>query len=303
MNTAVVVSSPPNAVAHALTAPEMKAQIQRIQQVMKAVMKDKVHFGKVPGTPKPSLWKPGAEVLCATFHIAPSYRVDDLSDADAIRYRVTCVGTHQATGVVLGEGMGEASSNEEKYRWRAVVCDEEFESTDEDRRRVKYKRGDNGIYTVAQVRTEPADIANTVLKMACKRAQVAMTLNVTAASDIFTQDLEDMPEELRGRNDAAGDNEGGGDGRQQQPAQRGRPETQAPRSRSNGNGASSTGGGNGRCTDRQANLINVKLDQAGIAPNEFLKLFEINAVGELPFAKVNEALAWIANPGDGGGEG
>jgi hypothetical protein len=33
--------------------------------------------------------------------------------------------------------------------------------------------------------------------MACKRAQVAMTLNVTAASDIFTQDIEDLPEELR----------------------------------------------------------------------------------------------------------
>jgi hypothetical protein len=33
--------------------------------------------------------------------------------------------------------------------------------------------------------------------MACKRAMIAMTLNVTAASDIFTQDIEDLPEELR----------------------------------------------------------------------------------------------------------
>jgi hypothetical protein len=33
--------------------------------------------------------------------------------------------------------------------------------------------------------------------MACKRAMVAMILNVTAASDIFTQDIEDLPEELR----------------------------------------------------------------------------------------------------------
>ena len=63
--------------------------------------------------------------------------------------------------------------------------------TPEDRKRIKY-----GKYTAKQVRTEPADLANTVLKMACKRAQLAMTLNVTAASDIFSQDLDDLPPEL-----------------------------------------------------------------------------------------------------------
>jgi hypothetical protein len=35
---------------------------------------------------------------------------------------------------------------------------------------------------------------NTIMKMACKRALVAATLNATAASDIFTQDVEDMPQ-------------------------------------------------------------------------------------------------------------
>jgi hypothetical protein len=48
-----------------------------------------------------------------------------------------------------------------------------------------------------QIRTEPADVANTVLKMAKKRAQIDLTLTATAASDIFTQDVEDIPDELR----------------------------------------------------------------------------------------------------------
>ena len=52
-------------------------------------------------------------------------------------------------------------------------------------------------YTVQQVRTESADLANTVLKMACKRAKIAMVLNVTAASDMFGQDLEDLDAALR----------------------------------------------------------------------------------------------------------
>lgn len=39
-----------------------------------------------------------------------------------------------------------------------------------------------------------ADVYNTVLKMAVKRAHVAAILFVTCASDVFTQDVEDMPE-------------------------------------------------------------------------------------------------------------
>src|SRR5690554_380757 len=182
-----------------LSAAEMKAQVRRIQEVMKAVMKDGVHYGKIPGAgDKKTLFKPGAEVLCTAFRIAPSYRITDLSTSDEVRYRVVCIGTHQTTGTVLGEGMGEASTNEEKYKWRNAVCKEEFEDAPDDRRRIKWQRGSNGgAYERYQVRTEPADVANTVLKMACKRAQVAMAINVTAASDIFTQDLEDMPEEVR----------------------------------------------------------------------------------------------------------
>lgn len=176
---------------------EVVAHVRLVQEVMEAVMKEGVHYGKIPGTPKPSLWKPGAEVLGMTFRIAPSYQIEDLSTADAIRYRVRCVGTHQISGHILGEGAGECSSNEEKYKWRKAVNKTEWNATPEDRRRIKYARGQNGDYTIDQVRTSPADIANTILKMACKRAQVAMAINVTAASDIFAQDLEDLPEEIR----------------------------------------------------------------------------------------------------------
>lgn len=180
------------------TANDIRAQVNRVQEVMKAVMKNEVHYGIVPGTKKPSLWKPGAEVLCATFHIAPEYRIEDLSTADCVRYRVTCIGVHQATGIKMGEGLGECSSNEEKYRWERTYSKREFDATPVDRRRVKYAKGQGGSeYEVTQIRVEPADVANTILKMAAKRAQIAMTLNVTAASDCFAQDLEDLPPGVR----------------------------------------------------------------------------------------------------------
>lgn len=168
-----------------------------VQEVMRSVMKPNVHYGAIPGAgEKPTLLKPGAEVLCMTFRIADEYEIVDLSTAGAVRYRVKCIGRHQATGVALGSGLGEASTDEEKYRWRKAVCDAEFEGTPADMKRTKYGRKSGGHYTVQQIRTEPADLANTVLKMACKRAKIAMVLNVTAASDMFSQDLEDLDAEL-----------------------------------------------------------------------------------------------------------
>lgn len=177
---------------------EVVAHAKTVQQVMQAVMKPNVHYGAIPGAgDKPTLLKSGAEVLCMTFRIADRYEVTDLSVSGVIRYRVNCVGEHQQTGTPLGSGLGECSTDEEKYRWRKAVCDEEFDSTPETMRRLKFgRKGGGGHYTVKQVRTEPADLANTVLKMACKRAKIAMVLNVTAASDMFSQDLEDLDAEL-----------------------------------------------------------------------------------------------------------
>ena len=179
------------------TITEVIQHVKAVQEVMRSVMKEGVHYGTVPGAgDKPTLFKSGAEVLCMTFRIDDDYEVEDLSSEDLIRYRVKCIGRHQQTGMRLGSGLGECSTGEEKYRWRKAVCTEEFEATPQNMRRVKYGKKQGGFYTVDQVRTDPADLANTVLKMAMKRAKIAMVLNVTGASDMFSQDLEDLDTEL-----------------------------------------------------------------------------------------------------------
>lgn len=177
----------------ALSAVDIRAQVNLIQEVMKAVMKENEHYGKIPGCQKPSLWKPGAEKLLMTFRIASEPAIEDLSTKDEARYRVTRRGM-TAGGMFVGAGIGEASSSEEKYRWRRAVCDEEWQETPEDRRREKWGKHDGKAYKTKQIRTNIADVANTILKMADKRAYVALALNVTAASDIFAQDIEDLPE-------------------------------------------------------------------------------------------------------------
>ncbi len=46
-------------------------------------------------------------------------------------------------------------------------------------------------------------------------------------------------------------------------------------------------------TDKQVALIRAQLDQAGLAESLFLATYEIGVFEELPFSKVNDALAWI----------
>lgn len=197
-----------------LTSAEIQQQVNAIQHVLRDVMQRDVHYGVISGCKQPSLFKPGAEKIMATFRLAADPDITDLSADDVIRYQVK-VRLTSPSGVFVGAGVGECSSNEEKYRWRRAVCKEEFEDTAPERRREKWKKyGSKPAFKEQQVRTEPADLANTILKMAKKRAQVDAVLTATAASDCFTQDVEDLPDELRGQMD---DNRPAGVQAQQQP--------------------------------------------------------------------------------------
>lgn len=181
--------------SRSLTAADVRAQVNLMQDVMAEVMRDGTHYGTIPGTKSKSLYKAGAEKLMATFRLAGDPEVTDLSRDGEIAYRVK-VKLTTANGQFIGAGIGECSSSEEKYSWRMAVCDEEYDDTPENRRRVKYAKWQGRVEKKKQVRTNPADVANTILKMAKKRAQVDAVITATAASDIFTQDIEDLPEEV-----------------------------------------------------------------------------------------------------------
>lgn len=181
----------------ALTPANVREHVNLIQQVMTAVMKPNTHYGTIPGCKQPTLYKAGSEVLLTTFRIAVEPEIIDLSTPDEVRYQVKAKGIHQPTGILVGVGIGECSTNEDKYKWRRAICDEEYETTPETRRRIKFSKYKGNVEKTKQIRTEPADLANTVLKMAKKRAQIDLTLTSTGASDIFTQDVEDLPPELQ----------------------------------------------------------------------------------------------------------
>lgn len=272
MSTAVATIEQAGVVGELVSSASLTTRLQRIQQEMANNMEAGVDYGKIPGTPKPSLFKPGAEKLCALFQIAPDYEAEDLSTSDCVRIRVKCIGRQQGTNIILGSGVGECSSDEAKYKWRSPVCQQEFDETPADRRRVKWMKGRDKPYQQKQVRTEPADQANTVLKMAAKRAHVAMALNVTGATAIFTQDIEDAPRELREPADEP-----------QQTTSRRQPQAKAQAAAAPLNEA-------------QLKVLRGKMSDAGMPDEQLCARFKIAKVEELPFSELNAALAFVADP-------
>ncbi|MCD6459428.1 hypothetical protein J7L67_02020 [bacterium] len=217
----------------ALSIKDLMKRQTAIRKIVDLVMEKGVHYVEpYAGAKKNMLSKAGSEVLATTFMIRSKYIVQDLSKDDLVKYNVKCVGISQISGAEVDEGEASCSSNEEKYKWRKAVCQQEYDETEPFRRRIKYawttcwnsqdikawndapddmketfeyfskkdkvtKQGKKLLVKICQVRTEPADLDNTILKMACKRAKTAMVLSLTGCSDIFTQDIKELPEEQK----------------------------------------------------------------------------------------------------------
>ena len=203
------------AVSNAMRLDDILAQVKLIQDVMHRVMKEKEHYGSIPGCgEKKTLLQPGAQKLTMTFRLAPSYEIQEVTLArDHKEYRVTCTLKSIQSGSFVGQGVGCCSTMESKYRWRGGsrkcpkcgkegtvikgkaqygggwLCWTKKGGCDE-----KWPDGAQEIegQSIEKVENEnPADCYNTVLKIAKKRAFVDATITATAASDIFTQDIGD----------------------------------------------------------------------------------------------------------------
>ncbi len=114
---------------------------------------------------KPSLTKEGAELICLPHALKGHYHWlagPESPPLDDSPYQITMKCELEANGKFAGDGVGSASSM------------------------VTKKDG-----TRVQRQKDPGLRHNATLKMACKSAYIAATLNSTAASEFFTQDLED----------------------------------------------------------------------------------------------------------------
>ena len=137
-----------------------KATMSKIGQFQKLVrenLQDGKDYGTIPGTSKPTLYKPGAEKILMLMGLQSTYEIIDSTrnwEVGFFQYQVRC--TLKKEDSIITQGLGACNSKENKY-----------------------------------AKQNPFNIDNTILKMAKKRSQVDASLTVASLSEIFTQDLED----------------------------------------------------------------------------------------------------------------
>jgi hypothetical protein len=169
--------------------------IKRFQAIAKTQMIEGHDYGVIPGTNKPTLLKPGAETITKLLGLADEYVILEQTidwNKPFFHYLIKASLRHMGTGVVISEGVGECNSYESKYRYRWVFQSQLPEGEKPTvTRTINTKKG-----KAKQFRLENEDIfsqVNTILKMAKKRAMVDAALSAGRLSDVFTQDMEDLP--------------------------------------------------------------------------------------------------------------
>jgi len=198
----------------------------RIQQIKRSLMKEDVHYGVIPGTDKPALLKPGAEVLCNVYGLRPDFvpliEYGDGAGSPPIRVTVRAeFHLGDMTGPVVGIGLGAASSWEKRYRYRrgerscpacgtvgsVIKGKQDYGGgwlcwAKKGGCSAKFQEGDAEITSqpVSDVENpDQHDLLNTLIKMAAKRSQIDGALRVTGSSDLFTQDIDENQDDDRER--------------------------------------------------------------------------------------------------------
>ena len=190
----------PRLIMAAGEAAELDSQLR---DMMRAVLVEGTDYGTVPGSSKPSLWKPGAEKLLQWFGFGHEIeKAETERNGDGTRVGVTyrCTVFKE-----MGDGRKVTVATCEGY---TGYDEDTFYTTEQDARRkaeaaerrwaAQYRRPVNPAKW--EYATEYKAPWNSLIKIAQKRALVGAALQATSASTLFTQDLEDM----RGRGDGTG---------------------------------------------------------------------------------------------------
>jgi hypothetical protein len=185
-------------------------------------MREGTDYGVIPGAGTTKvLLKPGAEKLVELFRCTPKFTLltneERWEGNGFFNYMFRARIVSRDAKEVLAEGYGSSNSHEGKHRWRnanrkcpscgkeAIIqgkaeygggwlcfkrkggCGAKFADQDPTITSQEAGKVEN---------TDAADLANTVLKMAKKRALVDAAIALARCSDMFTQDIEDfVPED------------------------------------------------------------------------------------------------------------
>lgn len=168
--------------AFAMTPSEAQAWAVAVREMKRSVLVDGSDYSVIPGTNKPSLLKPGAEMLLLAAGLGfTMLKIEDEGDIGRGGVTYRCSVHRGDRSNVMAECDGYAGYDEDRFYQSAQQSEAKERAN-----ATKWKRAPKEEKFV-----EYRAPWNSVVKMAQKRALVGAALNACAASGLFTQDIED----------------------------------------------------------------------------------------------------------------
>lgn len=180
---------------------KLKTMLELLDKLYTSVMKKGVDYDTLPGTPKPGLLKPGAELLIRFFNLVPDTRIVRRIEKTELetpyfQYDTECRLCNRYE-VFVGNGIGSCNSAEPSYAFRWVFQGELPEELVEKKNELRKTVLPNGQaqFRIRSSRNETFGAVNSIQKRAKKRALMDAVLGVTGAGRLFTADLNEEQDE------------------------------------------------------------------------------------------------------------
>lgn len=199
--------------AGARTVEEAIEAQDQLNRFISSQMRENVDYGIIPGTPKKSLWQPGAQKLLyfnglgVRLEPGPGTVID--WKGGFFNYEYKAVAFYKRTGNVVAECWGSANSMESCFKRKKWVPEARIPAgiKKED---LETKEGDGGKVLYALDITDTHSLPNSISKRAQKRAMVGVALLACRASENFTHSEDDDEEEGGERKSSSASTESSG---------------------------------------------------------------------------------------------
>jgi len=99
-----------------------RTSLSLLRELVREVLVRDRDYGKVPGISGEFLWDPGASQIIASFncHVGPRRFLNFVNDGQKISIVIEVALIHTPSGAEVGSGIGAASSQETKHKYRWV---------------------------------------------------------------------------------------------------------------------------------------------------------------------------------------
>ena len=174
----------------------IKEQMDLAEELVTNLMKLGIDYGQTPGTNGLGLWDAGSAKVIRAFRLYPNHTVLHHEENDEMIHYTIQVHLVNSSGEIFGSGMGAASTRETKYKYRWVKKADALREgyTEEDLKELKTKAGYNNEEVLYRIENpEYGELVNTILAMACKRAEVDAARGLPGVGSALRAKFDEKP--------------------------------------------------------------------------------------------------------------